>query len=120
VMGGDGSFIMLSAELITYVEEGIKITVGLLDNRAFGSIGSLSEYVGSEGFGTNYRYRNSDSGELDGGILPLDLVMNAKRYGVDVQEAEDYEQLEDALQKAMNTNKTQIIVATVDKEQKVT
>ena len=119
VMVGDGSYQMLSSELITSVQEGIKITVVLLDNRGFGSIGSLSESVGSEGFGTNYRYRNSDSGELDGGILPLDLVMNAKSYGVDVQEAEDYEQLEGALQKAMNANKTQVIVVTVDKEQKV-
>lgn len=119
VMVGDGSYQMLSSELITSIQENLKITVVLLDNRGFGSIGSLSESVGSEGFGTNYRYRNKDSGELDGGILPLDLAMNAKSYGVDVQEADNYEQLEEALQKAMKAEKTQVIVATVDKEQKV-
>lgn len=119
VMVGDGSYQMLSSELITSLQEGLKITVVLLDNRGFGSIGSLSESVGSGGFGTNYRYRDKNSGELDGGILPLDLAMNAKSYGVGVQEADDYGQLEEALQKAIKAEKTQVIVATVDKEQKV-
>lgn len=119
VMVGDGSYQMLSSELITAVQEGLKITVVLLDNRGFGSIGSLSESVGSKGFGTNYRYRNKDSGELDGGILPLDLAMNAKSYGVDVHEADDYGQLKEALRKAMQSDSTQVIVAAVDKEQKV-
>jgi 3D-(3,5/4)-trihydroxycyclohexane-1,2-dione acylhydrolase (decyclizing) len=119
VMVGDGSYQMLSSELITSIQEGIKITVVLLDNRGFGSIGSLSESVGSKAFGTNYRYRNDDSGELDGGVLPLDLAMNAKSYGVGVQEAENYDELKQALQKAKDAEKTQVIVAQVDKEQRV-
>lgn len=119
VMVGDGSYQMLSSELITAMQENLKITVVLLDNRGFGSIGSLSESVGSEGFGTNYRYRDKDSGELEGDVLPLDLVMNAKSYGVDVHEAEDYDQLKEALQKAKLADKTQVIVVAVDKEQKV-
>lgn len=119
VMVGDGSYQMLSSELATAIQEGLKITVVLLDNRGFGSIGSLSESVGSEGFGTNYRYRDEDTGELEGGVLPLDLAMNARSYGVGVQEAGDYDQLEEALQKARQADKTQVIVASVDKEQKV-
>ena len=119
VMVGDGSYQMLSSELITSIQEGLKITVVLLDNRGFGSIGSLSESVGSEGFGTNYRYRDENSGELEGGVLPLDLAMNAKSYGVGVQEVENYDQLEEALKKAKQAGKTQVIVASVDKEQKV-
>lgn len=119
VMVGDGSYQMLSSELITAMQENLKITVVLLDNRGFGSIGSLSESVGSEGFGTNYRYRDKDSGELEGDVLPLDLAMNARSYGVDVHEAEDYDQLKEALQKAKLADKTQVIVVAVDKEQKV-
>src|SRR5690625_7036803 len=76
-MVGDGSYLMLSAELITAVQEGIKITVVLLDNQGYGSIGSLSESVGSEGFGTYYRYRTH--GKLEGSALPMDFVMNARR-----------------------------------------
>lgn len=119
VMVGDGSYQMLSSELITAIQEGIKITVVLLDNHGFGSIGSLSESVGSQRYGTNYRYRDLDSDQLNGEHLPMDFVMNAKSYGVDVHTAEDYEELEDALKKSFEAVKTQVIVVSVDKEQKV-
>lgn len=119
VMVGDGSYQMLSSELITAIQEGVKITVVLLDNHGYGSIGSLSESVGSQGFGTNYRYREEDSNQLEGEHLPLDFVMNAKSYGVDVHTAENYDELEEALQKSYKANKTQVIVVSVDKEQKV-
>lgn len=119
VMVGDGSYQMLSSELITAIQEGIKITVVLLDNHGYGSIGSLSESVGSQGFGTNYRYRDEDSNQLEGEHLPLDFVKNAESYGVDVHTAENYEELEDALQKSYKAEKTQVIVVSVDKEQKV-
>ncbi len=119
VMVGDGSYQMLSSELITAIQEGIKITVVLLDNHGYGSIGSLSESVGSQGFGTNYRYRDKNSDQLDGEYLPLDFVMNAKSYGVDVHTAENYDELEGALQKSYKAEKTQVIVVSVDKEQKV-
>lgn len=119
VMVGDGSYQMLSSELITAIQEGIKITVVLLDNHGYGSIGSLSESVGSQGFGTNYRYRDEDSDQLEGEYLPLNFVMNAKSYGVGVHTAETYQELEDALQKSYKAEKTQVIVVSVDKEQKV-
>lgn len=119
VMVGDGSYQMLSSELITAIQEGIKITVVLLDNHGYGSIGSLSESVGSQGFGTNYRFRDESSNQLEGDYLPLDFVMNAKSYGVGVHTADNYEELEDALQKSYKAEKTQVIVVSVDKEQKV-
>src|SRR4029079_16607147 len=52
VLVGDGSYLMLSSELVTAIQEGIKITVVLLDNQGFSSIGGLSESVGGAGFGT--------------------------------------------------------------------
>jgi 3D-(3,5/4)-trihydroxycyclohexane-1,2-dione acylhydrolase (decyclizing) len=119
VMVGDGSYQMLSSELITAVQEGIKITVVLLNNHGFGSIGALSESVGSDGFGTNYRFREDDSGKLEGKTLPMDFVMNAKSYGVGVQEVMNYDELNIALQKACKSDKTQVIVVPVDKAQKV-
>ncbi|MDR8391720.1 3D-(3,5/4)-trihydroxycyclohexane-1,2-dione acylhydrolase (decyclizing) [Aliifodinibius sp. S!AR15-10] len=119
VMVGDGSYQMISSELITAVQENIKITVVLLDNSGFGSIGSLSESLGSEGFGTNYRYRNPETGELNGQKLPLDYVMNARSYGVDVQKAESSEELVQALDNALQSKGVQVIVVPVDKVQKV-
>ena len=119
VMVGDGSYLMLSSELITAIQEGIKITVVLLNNHGFGSIGALSESVGSKGFGTNYRFREENSGQLQGKNLPMDFAMNAKSYGAGVQEVSSYEELDKALTKAFKADTTQVIVVPVDKTQKV-
>lgn len=117
VMVGDGSYLMLSSELITAVQEGIKMTVVLLDNHGYGSIGSLSESVGSAGFGTHYRYRKN--GKLEGEHLPMDFVMNAKSYGVGVHSVNSHEELEEALEAAKKEEITQVIVVPVDKVQRV-
>ena len=57
VMVGDGSYLMMAQEIVTAIQEGFKLTIVLLDNHGFASIGGLSESVGSAGFGTQYRYR---------------------------------------------------------------
>ena len=58
VMVGDGSYLMMAQELVTAVQEGIKIIVILVQNHGFASIGGLSETVGVQRFGTRYRYRD--------------------------------------------------------------
>ena len=88
VMVGDGSYLMLHSELATAVAEGIKIIIVLIQNEGYASIGHLSETIGSERFGTRYRYldktaRNFESGEL---LTAVDLAANARSYGVDVIE----------------------------------
>lgn len=89
VMVGDGSYLMLNSELVTAVAEGIKIIVVLVQNHGFASIGHLSESVGSERFGTWYRYYDEKLQNFQGdGILPVDLAMNARSYGLDVVEIE--------------------------------
>src|SRR5699024_10533168 len=65
VLVGDGSWLMLSQEIVTSVQEGMPIVVVLVENGGYASIGGLSQSVGSGGFGTRYRYRTS-SGHLDG------------------------------------------------------
>jgi len=119
VMVGDGSYQMLSSELITAVQEGLKITVVLVDNRGYGSIGSLSESVGSERFGTHYRYRNQESGQLDGDFLPMNFVKNAESYGVEVLSPRSYEEIEQAMITSRDSDKTHVIVVEVDNIQRV-
>ena len=87
VMVGDGSYLMMAQELVTAVQEHLKIIVVLVQNHGFASIGELSETVGAERFGTRYRYRNPETGRLDGGILPVDLAANAESLGVRVLRA---------------------------------
>jgi 3D-(3,5/4)-trihydroxycyclohexane-1,2-dione acylhydrolase (decyclizing) len=83
VMVGDGSYLMMATELVTAVQEGIKVIVVLVQNHGFASIGSLSESLGSQRFGTAYRYRGAD-GRLDGAKLPIDLAANAASLGAEV------------------------------------
>ena len=52
VMVGDGSYLMMATELATAVQEGIKVIIVLVQNHGFASIGSLSESLGSQRFGT--------------------------------------------------------------------
>src|SRR4030095_9821532 len=73
VMVGDGSFLMMSSEITTSLQEGYKLNIVLLDNHGFSSIGGLSLAVGSQGFGTDYRER-TESGQLDGDHVPLDFA----------------------------------------------
>ena len=63
---GDGTYQMMPTEIVTAVQEGIKIIVVLVDNHGFASIGSLSRSLGQGGFGTSYRFRSAASGQLDG------------------------------------------------------
>ncbi|MCD2440973.1 3D-(3,5/4)-trihydroxycyclohexane-1,2-dione acylhydrolase (decyclizing) [Agromyces sp. SYSU K20354] len=87
VMVGDGSYLMLNSELLTAVAEGIKVIVILIQNHGFASIGHLSETVGSERFGTKYRQYDAEARNFQGDeVLPVDLAMNARSYGMDVVE----------------------------------
>jgi 3D-(3,5/4)-trihydroxycyclohexane-1,2-dione acylhydrolase (decyclizing) len=100
VLVGDGSYLMMSSELVTAVQEHIKIIVVLVQNHGFASIGALSQSVGSQRFGTSYRYRDPVSGRLDGDVLPVDLAMNAESLGVRVYRAASVDSLRSALAEA--------------------
>jgi len=100
VLVGDGSYLMMAQELVTAVQEGIKIIVVLVQNHGFASIGGLSETVGVERFGTQYRYRDARTGRLDGGHLPVDLAANAASLGVRVLRAQTIAELRAALSQA--------------------
>jgi 3D-(3,5/4)-trihydroxycyclohexane-1,2-dione acylhydrolase (decyclizing) len=94
---GDGSYLMMPTELVTAVQEGIKIIVVLLQNHGYASIGALAQSLGVQRFGTKYRYRNAESGRLDGGKLPVDLALNAESMGITVYRAKTLAELKDAL-----------------------
>ena len=113
VMIGDGSYLMMPTELVTAVQEGVKIVVVLVQNHGFASIGALSESLGSQRFGTRYRYRSA-SGRLDGDVLPVDLAANAASLGVDVLVAQDGPSFEAALRKAKASDRTTVVHVETD------
>jgi 3D-(3,5/4)-trihydroxycyclohexane-1,2-dione acylhydrolase (decyclizing) len=95
-MVGDGGYLMMPTELVTAVQERVKVIVVLVQNHGFHSIGSLSQELGSQRFGTRYRYRD-ESGRLDGDLLPVDLAANARSLGVHVIEVGSRDELEKAI-----------------------
>jgi 3D-(3,5/4)-trihydroxycyclohexane-1,2-dione acylhydrolase (decyclizing) len=106
VMVGDGSYLMLNTELVTAVAEGIKIIVVLIQNHGYASIGHLSETVGSQRFGTKYRAYDRQADNFQGeDILPVDLAMNARSYGLDVIEVAPTSSAIDDLKAAIATAK---------------
>jgi 3D-(3,5/4)-trihydroxycyclohexane-1,2-dione acylhydrolase (decyclizing) len=119
VMVGDGSYLMMSSEIATAIAEGIKLTIIIHDNHGFSSIGGLSQAVGAGGFGTDYRYRQPDTGQFDGEVLPVDFAANAASLGAHAIRATTREELQQALEEARRQQSTTAIVVEVDKEMRV-
>jgi 3D-(3,5/4)-trihydroxycyclohexane-1,2-dione acylhydrolase (decyclizing) len=120
VLVGDGSYLMLAQELVTAVQEAVKLIVVIVDNHGFSSIGALSRSIGGEGFGTHYRYRTADGIGLDtegpqGEVLPIDLVQNAESLGVPAIRVRTIAELRDALVAAKRGTTSAAIVIEVDR-----
>lgn len=94
---GDGSYMMLHSELPTSIQERRKINVVLFDNMTFGCINNLQMGNGMDSFGTEFRYRNAQTGKLDGGFVPVDFAMSAAAYGCKTYKVSTLEQLHMAL-----------------------
>lgn len=109
VMVGDGSYLMMCTEIVTAVQEGYKLTLILINNHGYASIGGLSKSLGSEGFGTQYRYRQGSTGHLDGDKLPVDLATNAESLGAKVIRAQDEASFQAALIQAKSQAETTVI-----------
>ncbi len=120
VMVGDGSYLMMAQEIVTSIQERLKLTVVLVDNEGFASIGGLSRSKGMAGFGTRYRYRSDgslgdDAGHKSGEPLPVDLALNAQGLGAHVIRARNIEELRDALGAAKGIDRTVVIHIPVDR-----
>ncbi|NUR55053.1 MAG: 3D-(3,5/4)-trihydroxycyclohexane-1,2-dione acylhydrolase (decyclizing), partial [Acidobacteria bacterium] len=118
VMVGDGSYLMMGQEIATAVQEGVTLTIVLLDNHGFSSIGGLSASVGCDGFGTRYQRRGA-SGELDGAPIEIDYVANAASLGAHAERAGTRDEIARALEAAARRSGVSVIVVPVDREQRV-
>ncbi|MFF7181608.1 3D-(3,5/4)-trihydroxycyclohexane-1,2-dione acylhydrolase (decyclizing) [Streptomyces sp. NPDC008121] len=93
---GDGTYLMNPTEIVTAVQEGLPLTLVVLQNHGYASIGGLSAAVGGEGYGTAYRHRAPD-GTFTGAPLPVDLAANAASLGMRVLRARTVRDLREAL-----------------------
>jgi 3D-(3,5/4)-trihydroxycyclohexane-1,2-dione acylhydrolase (decyclizing) len=113
VLVGDGSYLMLSGDIVTSIQEGYKLTIILMDNNGFKSIGALSRSLGSQGFGTRYVFpennRLPDDTAESVKTLPIDLAANAKSLGAHVIKCETYQDFLTALETAKGMDRTTVI-----------
>ena len=114
VMVGDGSWLMLSAELATAVQEGIALTVVLLDNHGFRCIRNLSGACGGEGSFQDFRFRDPATGQLTGDVLPIDFAANAASLGAHVVTAHAPADLAQALADTRGVGRPVVIVVETD------
>jgi 3D-(3,5/4)-trihydroxycyclohexane-1,2-dione acylhydrolase (decyclizing) len=114
VLLGDGTYLMMPTEIVTSIQEGVKIVIVLVDNHGFASIGGLSRSLGQKGFGTSYRNRSKTSGQLDGEPLQVDYVANARSLGAHALKVNRLAELKDALKKAKEFDRTTVIVVETD------
>ena len=119
VMLGDGGYLMMPSEIITSLQENYKLTVILINNHGFASIGGLSRSIGGEGFGTDYKFRNLETGQLDGEKLPVDLATNAESLGASVFRTDDIPSFKKALADAKREVKTTVIYIETVAERKM-
>ena len=110
---GDGTFLMASQEIMTAVQEGLKITILLVDNYGYGSIAALSETRGSQAFACRFNYRGED-GQFSEDRIDIDLAANAASYGADVFTATTADELKKALADAADTENTAVVYVKVD------
>jgi len=120
VMVGDGSYLMLSSEIVTSIQEGLKLTIVLVDNHGFSSIGNLSRSLGTDGFGTQYRYRQNGSLGVDSDnptaqLLPVDLAANAESLGAKVIRCRTVDELRNGLEAAKDEDATVVLAIEVDR-----
>ncbi len=111
VLVGDGSYLMMAQEIVTSLQESVKLNIVIFDNHGFSSIGGLSRACGSGGFGTKYQYR--DQGNA-GAVIPVDFVANAASLGAHAVRARTHEQLSEALSALKKQPQTSVVVVETD------
>jgi 3D-(3,5/4)-trihydroxycyclohexane-1,2-dione acylhydrolase (decyclizing) len=118
-MVGDGSFLMMHTEIVTAIQEGQKLIIVLVDNGGFQSIHGLQMGSGTPSFGNELRFRNPDSGKLDGSYVPVDFVRTAEGLGAAAFTATTADELREALGKAKQEPRTSLVYIRVDPEIRV-
>ena len=108
-MAGDGSFLMLHSELVTSLQEGVKINVLLFDNASFGCINNLQMEQGLDALCTELRYRDGDKPIREGEFMNIDFAKVAEGYGCVTYTARTEDELRAALADALKQSRSTLI-----------
>lgn len=113
---GDGTFVMSPSDIVSAIQEGLKVTVVVADNHGFQVIRRLQLLRVGTSFGNEFRARDQDSGRLDGEDLSLDLAGVGEAFGARVWRPTDEAGLRDALLQARAETRACLIVVEIEKQ----
>ncbi|MCH1982414.1 3D-(3,5/4)-trihydroxycyclohexane-1,2-dione acylhydrolase (decyclizing) [Ruminococcus sp. OA3] len=106
---GDGSFLMAHSDLVTSLQENIKINILLFNNGGHQCIHNLQQNQGIGSFATEFRYREPKTGELTGEYTQIDFAGVASAYGADVWKVSTMEELEQAFWESRESSRSTLI-----------
>jgi 3D-(3,5/4)-trihydroxycyclohexane-1,2-dione acylhydrolase (decyclizing) len=112
---GDGTYLMGHTELVTAVQEGLGLTVVVIENQGFQSIHALQRGRTGRSFGLEFRRREpGDGGRLTGEVVEVDFAANARSYGCAAFDVHSLDELREAVRKARRESRPAVIVAHVE------
>ena len=106
---GDGSYVMLHSELLTSIQEGVKINVIVFDNAGYQCIDNLQTSQGIVKFGNDLRLRDPKTGRLTGSLIPLDFAKNGESYGARGYSPKTLAEFRDAVKSALASDVSTVI-----------
>jgi 3D-(3,5/4)-trihydroxycyclohexane-1,2-dione acylhydrolase (decyclizing) len=106
---GDGSYVMLHSELLTSLQEGLKINVLVFDNQGFQCIDNLQVSQGITKFGNDRRARSAKTGRLTGELLDLDFARSAEGYGARGLSVRSLQELRQAVRQSLRESRSTVI-----------
>jgi 3D-(3,5/4)-trihydroxycyclohexane-1,2-dione acylhydrolase (decyclizing) len=115
VLIGDGTYLMNPTELMTALQENLKITVVVSENHGYQCIRRLQMWRTGVSFGNEFRRRDPQTNRLEGEYVALDIAKNAESFGARTWHVQTTEQLKEALAQARLEPRTCVVVAEVEK-----
>lgn len=97
---GDGTFLMQPTELVTAMQEGLKVTVIVMVNHGFQIIRRLQMGRSGVSFGNEFRARDEVSNRLEGEYVPVDFAKIGEGMGAKTWSVTDPDDLKQALAEA--------------------
>ena len=115
VFVGDGTYLMSPTEIVTAVQEGLKITVIVSNNHGYQCIRGLQLATTGRDFGNEFRARDPRTRRLSGDYLDIDFAGNGASMGARTWRVETEEELRAALREARAETRPCVIAAEIEK-----
>ena len=116
VLVGDGAYLMNPTEIVTAVQNGLKITVIVSDNHGFQCIHHLQKFKTGRSFGNEIRVREEKTNCLTGDFVELDLAKTGEGFGAQAWHCQTEDEVRDALAQSRKEKGCCVIVVDNDVE----